>query len=189
MNQDENSPWQYKPDGGAPSPELPDDDSPQPASKPAASSRTVSWQAAEFIEHPHTSTWYAALIGGTVLVAVLVYLFTKDFFATGTIAMVGVIVAIYAGHKPDQVQYEITESGLSVNGKSYPYGSFKSFGVLREGSLSSINLFPLKRLMPPVSAYFDPKDEPKVVDALGNHLPYEERKMDVIDRLSRRLRL
>jgi hypothetical protein len=189
MNQDENSPWQYKPSSGGPSTELPSDDAPQPAQKPATSARSLSWQAAEFIEHPHSSGWYAALIGGTVLLAVLVYLATKDLFATGTILVVGIIVGIYAGHKPSQVQYGITESGLSINNKSYPYSAFKSFTVLREGNLSSVNLFPLKRLMPPVSAYFEPKDEPKVTDALGSHLPYEDRKMDGIDRLSRRLRL
>jgi hypothetical protein len=103
--------------------------------------------------------------------------------------VVGVIVGVFAGHKPKQIQYEITESGLGVNGKNYPYNAFKSFTVLREGNLSSVNLIPLKRFMPPVSAYFEPKDEPKITEALGNHLPYENRKMDGIDRLSRRLRL
>jgi hypothetical protein len=188
MNQDQSSPWQYKPDGGAPSPEPSDNGSPEPASKPA-SARSIAWQAAEFIEHQHSSGWYAALIGGAAALAALVYLATKDIFATGTIVVVGVIVGVFAGHKPKQIQYEITESGLGVNGKNYPYNAFKSFTVLREGNLSSVNLIPLKRFMPPVSAYFEPKDEPKITEALGNHLPYENRKMDGIDRLSRRLRL
>ncbi|MBX4197638.1 hypothetical protein KW801_03750 [Candidatus Saccharibacteria bacterium] len=189
MNQDENSPWQYKPDGKTASANLPDDNGSESKTKSRASSQLISWQAAEFIEHQHSSSWYAALIAGTALLAALVYLATKDIFAAGTIIVVGVIVGVFAGHKPGQVQYEISESGLSVNGKNYPYSAFKSFAVLREGNLSSVNLFPLKRFMPPVSAYFEPGEEPKIVDALGNHLPYEDRKMDGIDRLSRRLRL
>jgi hypothetical protein len=60
---------------------------------------------------------------------------------------------------------------------------------MQEGPLTSANLFPLKRFMPPVTAYFDPKDEEKITNVLGNYLPYEDRKMDGIDRLSRRLRL
>jgi hypothetical protein len=178
----------YKP-GGNPASNLPDDDSPAPDVEPSSKSGPVSWQAAEFIEHEHNSGWYTALFVGTILLAVLVYLTTKDYFATGTIVAVGIIVAIYAGHKPGQAQYEITDSGLIVNGKNYPFSSFKSFTLLKEGELSSVNLFPLKRFMPPVSAYFEPKDESKIVDAIGNHLPYEERKMDSIDRLSRRLHL
>jgi len=189
MNEDQNSPWEYKPDGGETvnqNPDTPTDGSPAPRRK---SDPSVSWQAAEFIEHPHPSSWYATLAIGTFLLSALVYLVTKDLFATGTIIVVGVIVGVFAGHKPEVIQYEVTESGISVNGKNYPYGAFKSFAVLHEGSLNSVNLFPLKRFMPPVSAYFEPKDEDKIVDALGNYLPYEERKMDVIDRLSRRLRL
>ena len=190
MDQDENSPWQYKPDNGSKTQTEPrnDDDNPEPGPRPAAS-KSVAWQAAEFIEHPHGSGWYAGLAAATAVLAGLVYLTTKDYFATGTIVVVGIIVWVFAGHKPGVAQYEISDSGLSVNGKVYPYGSFKSFAVLREGPLTSVNLFPLKRFMPPVSAYFDPKDEPKITDALGNYLPYEERKLDTIDRLSRRLHL
>ena len=190
MNQDENSPWQYKPDNGseAPAGAGSNDDSPEPT-RQHASPKSVSWQAAEFIEHQHGSGWYAALVLATAVLAALVYLTTKDYFATGTTVVVGIIVGVFAGHKPAQVEYEISDYGLSVNGKNYPYSSFKSFSVLREGPLSSVNLFPLKRFMPPVSAYFDPKDEPKITDGLDSYLPYEERKMDTIDRLSRRLRL
>jgi hypothetical protein len=189
MNEDQNSPWEYKPDGAETpkeSPEGPADSSPAPSRKANAS---VSWQAAEFIEHPHPPSWYAALFIAAFLLAAVVYLIAKDVIAASTIIIVGVIVGIFAGHKPNQVEYGLDDSGISVNGKHYPYSSFKSFAVLREGSLNSVNLFPIKRFMPPVSAYFDPKDEEKITNALGNYLPYEDRKMDGIDRLSRRLRL
>jgi hypothetical protein len=189
MDQQENSPWQYKPDNGGPSPDSPEDDTASASPAPAPASHTISWQAAEFIEHSHPAGWYGLLVLSTALIAAATYLATKDFFATGTILLVGIIVGIFAGHKPRQVQYEISDSGLSINDKNYPYGSFKSFSVLREGPLTSANLFPLKRFMPPISIYFSPADEPKVVEALGNHLPYEEHKFDTIDRLSRRLRL
>jgi hypothetical protein len=42
--------------------------------------------------------------------------------------------------------------------------------------------------MPPISAYFAPKDEERITKILGNYLPYEERKLDNVERLSRRLR-
>ena len=61
--------------------------------------------------------------------------------------------------------------------------------MIDEGALSSVNLIPLKRFLPPVSAYYEDKDEKKITDALGDHLPYEPRKLDMVERLSRRLRL
>jgi hypothetical protein len=43
--------------------------------------------------------------------------------------------------------------------------------------------------MPPVAAYFDPADEKKIMETAGNFLPYEDRQLDAIERLARRVRL
>ncbi len=189
MNQDENSPWQYKPDEAIASTEQPEETSSQPAPTPERSSSSISWQAAEFIEHHHSAGWYGGLLLITAAITAVVYLTTKDYFATGTIVIVGIITGVFAGHKPARVQYEVSSSGLKINDRNYPYSSFKSFSVFQEGPMSSINLFPLKRFMPPISAYFEPGGEKKVADAISNYLPYEERKLDVVDRLARRLHL
>ena len=89
-------------------------------------------------------------------------------------------------------KFDIFKAGmkinLTINGKKYSYSSFKSFSLLRDGDMTSVNFFPLKRFMPLVSAYLAQADEDKVAKAIGNHLPYEQRQMDSIDRLSRRLR-
>jgi len=189
MDQDNNTPWQYKPDnGGGPNNQaLPDN--PLEGAASAPSNGSVSWEAVEFIEHAHPATWYLSLIAITALLAALVYLAFRDYIATVIILIVGIIVGIFAHQKPGRAKYEITDSGLSINGKTYNFSDYKSFAVIDEGTMSSVNLFPLKRLMPPLSAYFDPKDEDKITDALGNYLPYEDRKLDSIERLSRRLRL
>ncbi len=157
--------------------------SPAPAAK-----FNVSWSAPEFIHHDRGFGWYLLLIAGTAVLAAGVYFLTKDVFATGTIGVLGVIVAFFGTKKPNVAAYELTDSGMRVGEKLYSYSLFKSFALIREGAISSVNFVPIKRFMPPVSAYFDPKDEQKIVDALGEHLPYEERGLDSIDRISRRLR-
>jgi hypothetical protein len=157
-------------------------------SSPAAPAG-FSWEAPEFIEHHHPASWYAALIVVTVILALLTLLLSRDYFATVIILIIGIIIWVFAGHKPATVKYELNHSELSINGKSYPYSAYKSFTILHEGEFSSINLMPLKRLMPPISAYYAPGDEEKIVDTIGAALPYEDRPMDSIDRLARRLRL
>jgi hypothetical protein len=189
MQQNENTPWQYKPDNGSASSEAPADSDSEAAGPSERAAKNVTWEAVEYLEHRHGSGWYGSLALATALLATIVYLVSKDIFATVIIVVVGGIVWVYAGQKPGQAKYEITSSGVSVNGKLYGYGNYKSFTVVREGDLSSVNLFPLKRLLPPLSAYFDPKDEQKIVEAIGSYLPYENRKLDSIDRLTRRLRL
>jgi hypothetical protein len=189
MDQPENTPWQYKSDNAdAGSNFSSETATPTSESKPTAN-QTVAWRATEFIEHSHSSAWYGGLMVSTIALAAIIYLVTKDIFTIGTILVIGVIVGVFAKQKPGQAQYEISRSGVSVNGKTYAYRDFKSFSVFHEGPLSSLGLFPLKRFMPPVSAYFEPKDEQKIIDALGSYLPYQDRKLDAVDRLSRRLHL
>lgn len=174
MNQKETNFYHPDEDGAAPS---------------ASSSSGFTWEAPEFIEHHHPGSWYAALVAVTVLLAAFTLLVTHDLFATAIILVLGIIIWIFAGHKPGTAQYELNSRGLSINGKLYPYSGYKSFTILHEGELSSINLRPLKRFMPPISAYYTPGDEEKIVDTIGTALPYEDRPMDSIDRLARRLRL
>jgi len=189
MQDNNDTPWQYKPDGKSSDVEEPAAADNADTSERVPKQTTFAWRGTEFIEHPHNTLWYGALAFAAAALTVFVYFVTKDYIATATIPIVGIIVGIFAKHKPRVVDYEISDTGLKVGEKDYPYSLFKSFSVLQEGNLKSVNLFPLKRFMPPIAAYFDPANEDKIINALGDHLPYEERQMDQVDRLSRRLRL
>jgi len=150
---------------------------------------SVSWTAAEYIDHDHNFGWYLLLALATATLATGIYFLTKEYFAAGTIVVIGVIVGVFAVRKPRQVTYELTSRGLRVGDKQYDYHLFKSFAVIKDDGHHSLNLFPLKRFMPPVSAYFDPTHEKKIVNTLSDYLPYEERPADRLDRLSRQLKL
>ena len=188
MNDD--SPWQYKPDGkqAAQAPDLPNSGAGRSAA-PQTVGQSVSWTASEYIDHSRGSGWYLGLIAATAAVGALLYLFTKDYFATGVIVAAGIIVAVFSTHKPRQVEYELSATGLKAGAKSYPINIFRSFAINREGAVSSVTLIPTKRFMPPLSVYLEPADEPKIVAILGEHLPIQEGGLDTIERLSRRLRL
>lgn len=189
MDQDNKAGWQYKPDGAEPGAAA-DGAASAPAARPPAPHAAVAWEAPEYIEHHHGPVWYLALIVVTVgLAAAIYFLSTRDLFAAIIVLVLGVIVGAFAAHKPANIKYEISAAGLNINGKTYNYGDYKSFSIIREGQLSSVNLLPLKRLSPPLAAYYDPAQEKKIITALGEHLPYDSRQLDTIDRLARRLRL
>jgi hypothetical protein len=142
------------------------------------------------ISSPHTRELLGKLRNSSTTlmgrVAAISYL-AKDIIAGVIIIVVGVIVGVFVRQKPADAKYEISSSGLSINDKQYFFGNYKSFTIVDEGTLSSINLLPLKRFTPPLSAYFKSGEEKKIVDTLGNYLPYENRNLDSIDRLTRRL--
>jgi hypothetical protein len=178
----------YKPEGSAAVAEAP---KPQVAAAPPAKPPTdnaFTWTASEFVDHNKGASWYLILFLITAALAVGAYFLTKEYFTVGIIVVLGIIVALYARQKPKQVTYELSSSGLRIGEKLYSYNLFKSFSLVNDGALNSIQLTPLKKLMPTISAYYQAADEEKISDILGQYLPFEEAKPDSISRLSRRLR-
>lgn len=190
MDEDEQANWEYKSGDNSTASGKNRSDGGSSAKRPNQedNNSVVTWEASEYIEHERNAGWYVLLAIITAGLATGIYFLTKDIFATVIIAVVGIIVGVFAGRKPRQMEYELSSSGLRIGEKSYPYGLFRTFSVIKDGAINSVNLTPIKRFMPPISAYFAPKDEERITKMLGNYLPYEERKLDNIDRLSRRLR-
>lgn len=160
----------------------------QPAGVPLPKLPDIQWSASEYVSHSKSSTWYAKLIaGGTVLVA-LILLITRDPFASIAVFLAFVTLGVYAGRQPATKRYTLSEQGVQVDETVFTYDMFRSFSVVEEGGIDSIWLKPLKRFKPMVVMYFSPEDESKIVDMLANFLPHEQRKLDGIDQLSRRMR-
>lgn len=169
----------------APAPQAPPD---SPPAIPPAGGSTVTWTTAEYYHHERGSGWYALLFIAIIALTGVVYLLTKDYFASGTILVVGAIVGVFAARKPGQVNCELSNTGLRIGEKMYNYTQFKSFSIIRAAESGSLSLLPIKKFMPAVNVYFGPADEEKITDVLGQHLPYEERQQAGIDRLSHRLK-
>ena len=158
-----------------------------PAAPNPGDTQAVSWQASEYIDHEQGAKWFLGLIVVTALVATAAYFMTSSYFTPATIGIVGIIVAIAARHTPRQLSYELDTANLSIGGKKYPLDSFRSFSIIEEGPVSSIELTPLKRLAAPISVFFETTDQDKIVDVLEDRVPYEDRDLDAVERLSRRL--
>jgi hypothetical protein len=182
MADEEKTNWDYKSNGDSDIADSPDNK--QETSK----EENVSWSAKEFIEHDRSSSWYVVLVFGAVVLAVVIYFITKDNFAVAATVAVGIIAAVYAGHKPKELDYELTNKSIRVGERTYSYGMFKSFSVAREGEHTSIVLEPVKRFIPPMTLYFPPDEEKRVTNSVGNHLPMQEHQPNITERLSHRFR-
>ena len=148
----------------------------------------IQWSTAEFIEHEKSSSWYVAFAGGTLLIAGLVFLVTREYFATIIIIFVAGTAAYFASRPAQTRNYEINEDGIKIDKRQFAYEDFKSFSVVEEGPKDSIWLKPMKRFMPFTIIYFEPKDEEHIIMALSAFLPHEERELDKLDQLTRKLR-
>lgn len=148
----------------------------------------ITWTASEFISHQKTGGWYLILFGVAIVFAGLVFLLTNDAISSIVVIILAAIFAFMGSRKPRELQYRIDKQGLQIGEKLYPYGTFRSFAMVQEDGIDSIWFMPLKRFMPIVSIYFDPKDGEKIVSLLNQNLPVEDHEPELVDRLMHRIR-
>jgi hypothetical protein len=184
MDEQNQTPFTYTPNTASEAPSSFD----EPRSVPLPKIPEVSWSASEYIAHEKAPSWYAGVFAAAVALVAVIYLITRDTFASITVFIASIILLIYAGRKPRIKNYTVSENGISVGEKTFSYGEFRSFSVVSEDAINSIWLKPLKRFAPVVVMYFSPEDEQKIIDTLANFLPHEDRELDVIDRFSKRIR-
>jgi hypothetical protein len=187
MDNDDKVPWQYRPGGGSEASDVPDEEE-LIAQASKSDAKPISWEASEYIDHDNGLSWYGMLFLATAVIAGFTYLITRDYLATGTIIILGVIVAIAAARRPQKITYQLSSTGIKIGEKFYSFRGYRSFYIVKEGALHSISLMPLRRFSPALSIYFDPADEEHIIKRLSEHLPFEEHKMDMVEKISRRLR-
>jgi hypothetical protein len=151
--------------------------------------REVAWTASEFVAHDKSAGWYVSLGLAAVVVAVVIYLITKDKVSVAVVIVGALVLGVYGGHQPRELDYRLDAHSLSIGDKHHSYEEFRSFAVVPEGALSSIIFMPLKRFALTTTIYYAPDDEDKIVSLLADRLPIDEdHKHDAIDRLMRRIR-
>ncbi len=147
----------------------------------------VQWSASEFIAHEKSTLWYLALTGGTITLALIAYVLSKEFLTPSLLIITGLLFGYMAARKPRELVYVIDEKGVYIGNKFFSYSDFRSFSVVQEGAVESIWFMPMKRLSPSITIYFAPQDGDKIVNALANFLPVEEKELEAIDKLMHRI--
>lgn len=148
----------------------------------------INWTASEFISHQKTATWFVGLGVIAAVVTVIVFVLTRNFLSALVVAAACMALGVLGARKPQIKNYLISDEGVVIDDRSYPFGLFKSFAVVDEGALGCIWLRPLKKYAPTVAMYYPPDQEEKIIMMLDNFLPQEDRQHDMVDKLSRRIR-
>ena len=149
----------------------------------------VSWEASEYIHHERDALWVAGFITVTAVLIALAVFILKSYTFAALLVVMAAALAIYAKRPPREIKYTLNSQGLQVDQKFYSFSDFRSFGILHDGALYSVLLFPTARFAPSTHVYFSEGDGEQIVDILASFLPAEDVQFDMIDNLMRRLRL
>lgn len=148
----------------------------------------VTWTASEYVHHDKGAGWFVLFSLVLLVLVGLIYFLSKDILATVLVGVAGLTFGIFAGRPPRVLTYVIDNGGITIGERRHPFSELKSFTFIEENGLPSLMILPLKRFMPPVTVFFDPKDEDKIIDALALRLPHEDKEPDIVDRLMSRIR-
>lgn len=148
----------------------------------------IKWEASEFVDHEKTFKWFFLLLIGALVLCTGMYFLTDSILSTAVAGIAIVAFGVVAGQKPRTLSYSLLPTTLKIGDKSYSYDDFRAFSVLEEGGISSVVLEPNKRFMPSLNIYFAPEDAERIFDALSQHLPYEEKKQDAVEKLMHKIR-
>lgn len=158
------------------------------AAPPTGPDGSITWTASEYIAHHKSPGWYGALGGIAVVVAAVIWFFTKDIISAAVVIVAAIAFGGYGARQPRQLRYSLDNHGLTIGERRFVYQQFRSFSMVPEGAFASIVFVPLKRFSPLTTIYYDPADEAKIVALLSDRLPHEERQQAMIDRLMWRIR-
>ncbi len=148
----------------------------------------VNWEAREYIEQKKNSGWYIGF--ALVVVAFIALAIVLQYWMfIPVVVLAAIALLIYVLRPPRLLHYSLDEKGLTEGNNLHVYENFKSFGVLNDGGHYSIVLSPKNRFGLRLRVYFPETEGEEIVDIFGAHLPMEEVKLDVVDKIVRWLRI
>jgi len=154
----------------------------------------ITWTASESVEYQRKGSWYAVLIIVTAIIIggaiVLQIFFDIQLWSTALLALVIFIaIMIVSRKKPRDLNYQISDEGINIEKKLYPWSDFRAFSITNDGALWTVSLIPIKRFSMDVSMFIPADKGEEIVDALGEILPMEKASNNIIDKIARRLKL
>jgi len=150
----------------------------------------VTWTAQEYVHPDKSPLWFVLFVLVTLGLVATDIFFLKSWTFSALVIVMAIAVVIYTRRPPSTLTYGLSaKQGLYVGERLYRFDEFKAFGLIKDGEHNSIMLIPTKRFSLGVSVYFPPEVGEQIVDILGQRLPMEDLKLDVIDVVVRKLRL
>ena len=145
----------------------------------------MEWEAPEYNHYEKGSDWYWWV--GLATVVLLGFALWQRSFLFGVLVLLGwFTVILYASRHPRIINFAITERGILIEDRLYPWHELKSFWIFYNPPLRrEISLESNRTLMPyikiPLAEELDPS---KIKDAIKKFLQEVEQQESLIDNLS-----
>lgn len=146
-----------------------------------------SWRAPEFVYTNKPVGWFVGL-GAFIVLLIVIAIFTRQWIGIVVLALMGIVIGIWANRKPRTLEYKISNYGVVVENKKYLFDDFKAFYEIMDYNQKTVDLVPAKRFGTLVSLPLATADADEIEDVLSKMIPKIIHTEDPIERLTRKLR-
>ncbi len=150
----------------------------------------AEWKFPETIKYSRSRGWYIG--AGICGVALLVYAVATKNFLFGLIIILFALTLFITQRKPADVGFKITEDGILIGSRFYPYKEIKNFFIIYEPPEVKSLYFNFKNIFNPhLPIPLEKQDPVKVRKILLEYLPEDLTKEDepFSDQISRMFKL
>ena len=148
----------------------------------------ISWKAPEFIFHKKSLAWHASIIIFNVMIITILALM-KQWLSIPVFLLLGFLLFKYAEVKPRMIEIGISNIGVKVGDNFYPYNRLKSFWLVYEPPIKTLNFETTKRFTSLISIQLEDADPFLIKSILKDHILEElERTEDFIGKIARLLK-
>jgi len=149
-----------------------------------------SWEAPEFIVSQEGGGRGVNIAMAIVLLGLLAWaIWARQWVAAALVGMGGLAIYLLRTSQPRVFTHSLTDAGVLVGKKFYPYGKLRSFWLVLDGNVRVLNLLPSRKFGLALTLQLGDASIDKVRDALSGKLPEDaSRGEDPIDKVGRMLK-
>lgn len=91
----------------------------------------ANWKIHEYTKYERTVAWY--IVMGAIGAVLLVYALWTVNILFALIIIISAVIIYFSGHRqPRELDFKITEDGLEIGERFYPYKNLKKFWIIYE---------------------------------------------------------
>jgi len=147
----------------------------------------IAWQAPEYIQHHRGKRWYIAALIIVILIAAVSIITDNLTLALAILAFAGVYYYLQTHHPPKNIEIRLTEMGIYVGDRFFPYSNIKSFWIIYHDGVKTLNLRITRHYHSDIIIQFDGQDPVAVRQYLVGQIPEWEGKEESLSDIFIRL--
>ncbi len=149
-----------------------------------------TWQVTEYERHDRPTAWYVVmLIVGVFLVGY--GLLTNNFLFALIVVLFAIIMFLQSHQEPHQIPFTITDLGVIINNRFYPYSEISDFYIIYNTEVKILFLEPESSLRPRIRVSLIDQDPLEIKFTLRQYLMENTSKEEepFSDRIAREWKL